>query len=163
MKNPFHKPIDLYLKLDGLIIRRLNDAYLWALDWSGIYVGTIIFFGSVPSLYRMVSHGDMWFAAFFLFCTILIALPRYVIQGMGMIEVFNNISMQFESSAARHFLNGFNIVSLFSDAFHRHNPLDVFCDIMILFMWYTFTFKIRKRDPKTFELKVPKLAHVTHT
>ena len=65
------KIIPLYMKADAYIIRRLNDAYLWALDWSGLYVGTIIFLIGIIQVMYFFGEGSYWIAAFMLLCAII--------------------------------------------------------------------------------------------
>jgi hypothetical protein len=155
------KPIELYMKLDAYLIARLNELYLWALDWTGIYVGTLVFLSMVPSIANLIARDHMWAGAIVLFCGILMGAPRYWLQGFST-DAFNKIALQLESQWPRHVFVWWNISELLLDFIipEFRTLLYVASDAGWLLLWYLIVLKIRERDPKHFTIW--KLAHGTN-
>lgn len=153
MKHPFQ----LFLKIDAYLIARLNDLYLWAFDWTGVFVGTIMFLNGIIPVLNMIRQDHMWSGAIFMLCTLLMSAPRYWTQSKS-VEAYNATVLLMEGSALRYFFVLFNTINLIVDFFNPKffNIWYISSDLSLLLMWYLFMIKIRDRQKKDF--KLPSLA-----
>lgn len=62
----------VYLKLDAWIISKVQDAYLWLLDRTGVYVATLTF-----GIYAVVGLSEIMDGGSTLWCGVLIALVGF--------------------------------------------------------------------------------------
>lgn len=146
--------IDLYKKADGWLLKRLNDIYLWALDWTGLYVGTVTFLLGAESCAYMIHREWMWFAAFNLIMIVMIAAPRYYWQATGKNKLFNAVAEYFEEGFARHFFIWLSLCTIPSYAMDGEwwGALNALC---LALNWYVFCFRIRDREKKEFKFFAP--------
>lgn len=156
MKNPFQ----LYAKLDETVVARLNDLYLWALDWTGVYVGTLIFLNAILPAMNAIQRDHSWVAAILMFCTLITAAPRYYLQGMST-EAYNRLVLgQIGVFISRTVFNSLNVLLLVMHILMHIKEgsglLPIASDINMIFMWYLVDIKVRDREKKDFRL--PKLA-----
>jgi len=155
MKSPF----ELYRKLDDYLVARLNDLYLWAFDWTGVYVGTLIFLNGLWSITFLIQQGNMWPAAFVMLLLIIIAGMRYYLQSIGP-EVFNKFVLA--QPAIPTFRAVFVTMAVFFFMVHVTvlkdvtSYLRIMGDISDILFWYALDIKVRDREKKDF--KLPKLA-----
>lgn len=147
-------PIELYKKADGWLLQSLNNLYLWAMDWTGLYVGTLCFLMGAESCAYMIHRGNHWWAAFNLIFVIAIAGPRYYWQATGNNKLFNAISSYMEEGVFRHI---FIWLSLSFIPMHvsMGNWWGALDDVVLALCWYVWCFKIRDREKKEFKLFTP--------
>jgi hypothetical protein len=146
--------IELYKKADGWVLKRLNDLYLWALDWTGLYVGTLCFLMGAEQAAYMISRDMGWWTAFHLFFVLLISAPRYYWQSAGMHKLFNSISEQMEMTPIRHVFVFF-VLTLIPLHVMKSNWWGVGDDIICILIWYVWCFRIRDREKKEFKILAP--------
>lgn len=146
---------------DDKCVKMVTEAYLWALDWTGIYVGTIIFINCAPCFALLWYKMPVWASLFFLTCVMFMSCQSYWMQNSGNKIQFNASAEMVKGSMWRWSLLWFNLGSLACDIFIRVTLLQVIADICAILFWYILCIKIRDRDKKKFLL--PKMAYGTHT
>ena len=139
-----------YLKLDQKILGVLQDAYLWLLDRTGIYVASTAFLTYAGIAVLEVSgHGSLWVWGPLLALVGLSLGPNYLMQDRAENERFNLIAMLMEGTKWRHVWNIFILqVAVFAII-----TLDVrffFVQVGFLIYGYLLLIKIRDRDKKPF-------------
>ena len=142
--------------LDDKCVKMVNDAYLWVLDWTGIYVGTIIFINCAPMFSILWYKIPVWLSLIFLTCAMIMSCQLYWMQNSGNKIQLNAYAEQAKGSMWRWCFLWFNIGSLISDIFIRVTLLQVVADICAILFWYIICIKIRDREKKKFLL--PKMA-----
>lgn len=146
----------VYLKLDAWIISKVQDAYLWLLDRTGVYVATLTF-----GIYAVVGLSEIMDGGSTLWCGVLIALvgfsvaPRYLMQDKGENNRFNVISMAMTSWRLRHFIIILMICSSVISAITLH-PWAALANLGFVLYGYLFMIMIRDRDKKPFLKPVEK-------
>lgn len=143
----------IYRKADAWIIAKLNDLYLWSLDWTGVYIGTITFLVGAEQVAYWISRDKMWFAAFMLFLMLVNAGLRYYQQAMEQIALYNAGAEWFEKSILRHMLVAFGFGTIIGEGITGHwvSLLDSCATQFLLYLW---CIKIRERQKKDFKLPV---------
>lgn len=131
--------MDRVIRLDRAIIDRVQDAYLWFYDRTGVYVATVelgLFLVSV-----LINHDSMVAVVVMFLIMALCLLPMYRWQDMNQIERFNAASRQFRDSRFRKFLLVLLVVASF--------PIDM-CTLSntVCLLWsFVNCVQIRKREP----------------
>lgn len=136
-----------YKKFDAWLIHHFQGAYLWLLDRTGIYVGTVIFLNGTLVILHLIQQNSMWLAAFIMVAILLISLPRYLLQGAEKYETFNQVAAFEEGMSGRHLFLILNLICL---ALPPYSMLDVLNNVSQQVMWYLLCLKIRERDRKPF-------------
>ena len=150
--------------LDDKCVSMITDAYLWALDWTGIYVGTIIFINSAPCFALLWYKVPVWVSLFFLICVMAMSCQSYWMQNTGNKIEFNAYAEKAKGSTWRWSLLWFNVCSLAADIFIRVTLLQVMADVCAILFWYIICIKIRDREKKKFlKFLLPKMAYGTNT
>jgi hypothetical protein len=152
------KVFDLLRKIDDKVIGVVNDAYLWALDWTGIYVGTVVFICVAPSFAHWWGHMSHWLSALWLFFLIALTGNMYWMQGTGNKIAFNSYAQVNKDNPLRSFFIWFQISNLIFDLGLRKPPIEFVLDALCFLFWYLICIKIRDRDKKKFEFRLPKFA-----
>jgi len=148
--------------LDDKCVKMVNDAYLWALDWTGIYVGTILLINCAPGFAFLWYKLPAWMSLFFLTCVLIMACQMYWLQNSGNKIQFNAYAEMVRGAMYRWCFLGLNIGSLMADIFLNHlTLLQVLGDIDAILFWYIICIKIRDREKKKFLL--PKMAYGINT
>lgn len=133
-------------KLDMFLIQQTTRAYLWLYDWTGVYVGTLMF--AAISISWMLQFRSFWAAVI----GVMIGVPacglRYYVQATD--EVTYNTMAEY---ATRDFMRG--VMLMMVVAFCVRNIIflsvvDAVGETMWLALCYLITVKIRKREPKNF-------------
>ena len=146
------KLIELYKKLDGWILKKLNEIYLWALDWTGLYVGTLCFLMGAEQVFYMITRGAMWFAALQFVFVLALSAPRYYWQAKDMQKLYNMVAEQFEGLFwLRALFIGWGLFLLpaMVSTKNWHGFFDTIVGMALLYVW---CFRIRDREKKTFNL-----------
>jgi len=152
--------MERYKKFDQWLLNRINDAYLWLYDWTGIFVATVIFLNMNLVVLACIQRQSMWIGAIVFLCGVLISTPRYYLQSKGP-EAYNKLVLFTEhfSFHARTFFLGFYTVFFIGDLLNLLNGANYFepiASVANAMLWFLLDIKIRDRDKKTF--KQPKLA-----
>lgn len=135
-----------YRMLDEFFIAQTRRAYLWLYDWTGVYVGTVLFILTIAFVGVTGSTALVDFLVIFVngVCGCLLHHEQH-----NRPDDFNAGAEQRIKWTGRHLLNlfvlGIIIVAVVS--------LDLGWTMMAA-VWltinYTMTIKIRKREPKEF-------------
>lgn len=151
--------------IDIWICRKVEEIYLWAYDWTGIYVGSCLFVCEAIGACTEIARGPS-----FNFTTVLVlmlfggivSLVLYLLQGSGNHKIFNMQAMMTETVTFNRVIRMvfltvamIDVVSLFFD-WNVHNIYRAIVSASIQITFYIYTIKIRDRNKKTF--KLPKLA-----
>lgn len=146
--------MELIRKADGWMIKRLNNIYLWAMDWTGLYVGTVCFLLGAEQVFYMISRNSMWIAAFQFILVLAISAPRYYWQAMGMDKLLNTVAEQFEEWVSiRLFFVVWGLLMIPGHAMSKnwHGVVDDIVGVLLLYVW---CFRIRDREKKTFNFSL---------
>lgn len=136
-----------YKKFDAWVIQHFQDAYLWLLDRTGIYVGTVVFLNGVVMVLDLIRRQSMWLAAFIMIVILILSLPRYLLQGAKEYETFNHMATFEEGLPGRHIFLVLNLICLALPPYTMLGALNSVCQQV---MWYLFCLRIRERDKKPF-------------
>jgi len=83
-------PFEFIRKVDDKVLGVINDAYLWVLDWTGIYVGTIVFISCAPSFVHLWNGGgSRWITVIWLTMLLFFTGQLYWNQSLGNKIAFN--------------------------------------------------------------------------
>lgn len=140
-----------YRKLDKSLIDGTQNAYLWALDRTGVYVASVqmamyLLSGALITL----KHGYMpWWMTIFLGLLGAFMAVKYLMQDHGKYDAFNYAAMTCEASGFRQFANGYFSTMIIVDLALRA-PWDTGFDLILLMIGYVETIKVRERDKKPF-------------
>jgi len=145
----------IYRKFDAWIIAGLNDLYLWLLDWTGVYIGTITFLMGAEQVAFLIYIKAAWFAAFMLLMILVNAGIRYHQQAMGLVARYNLAAEWFEKSPIRTALIAFGVGLIMADII-QYRWWYLFDGAITQALLYLWCLKIRERQKKEFRL--PKLA-----
>jgi hypothetical protein len=149
--------MERYKQFDQWLLNRINDAYLWLYDWTGIFVATVIFLNMNLVVLACIQRQSMWIGAIVFLCGVLISTPRYYLQSKGP-EAYNKIVLASEGMSfhLRTFFLWFNTAFFISDLLKGASYLELVANVANAMLWFLMEIKIRDRDKKTF--KQPKLA-----
>lgn len=136
------------LKLDAWVLAKVQDAYLWAFDWIGVYIGSLIFVCGAVGVLPSLREGHYVFPCIIMFLISIVAYIRYSLQHSGMYEAYNTHVMSFEESAGRRIFIAFNLILMIMPPYGFYVELGLMSNIL---GWYLLSVKIRKRDPKEFK------------
>lgn len=136
-------------KWDNFLIDSMQRAYLWLLDWTGVYVGTLLLFTFVATL---VLRGFNWWNWAELFGLVLMLAWcgwKYSQQATDRIELFNASSEYNRTSWLRDCLNVMLVMSAVI-AIVKNQWGEIGAETLWFVMGYLMTVKLRKREPKEF-------------
>lgn len=150
---------DLYSKADQWAVTKTQDAYLWLLDRTGIYLGTVCMIDYIASAGCLAMRdGYMsWIWIVFLGIFGITCAFRYWWQEKGMNDAINAGAMAFEASHFRTFGNIFFLTQIVLDV-ALFTRWDFIFDVILLLAQYLGCVKIRDRDKKPFFEKKQELA-----
>lgn len=85
-------------RADNWAVDKIQDAYLWLLDRTGCYCGTLIFLSWMSMIAtHLGSYSQdrflLWMDMFFTLIALLIAGTRYYLQGVGMYIQYNAMAL----------------------------------------------------------------------
>lgn len=139
-----------YLKADAYILGIIQDAYLWLLDRTGVYVATLCFMIYATAAFVALSTGaPLLFWGPLLLMVGLSMLPRYTLQDKARNEHFNAIALMLQGWLWRHPFQIALSVSMLAETIALE-PLQVLIDICFLLYTYMTLVMIRDRDKKPF-------------
>jgi hypothetical protein len=139
-----------YLKLDAYVLSKVQDAYLWALDRTGIYVATISFVVYAGIVIMCLSKGySVWVWLPLLGFVGFSLGPKYLMQDRAENERFNVIAMLMQSSWWRHPLQMSMALFAFIGTVDL-DPLEFAIDSGFILYFYLALVMIRDRDKKPF-------------
>lgn len=139
-----------YLRVDAWVLSKIQDAYLWLLDRTGVYVGTLMFVSYVYVVGIFFwAYGTSWILIAILASVGITSGQRYLWQDKGKNERFNAASISIEGWALRHPLNLFVLFFTVFDAVIL-DPISASSKIVFLLYSYLLIVKIRNRDKKPF-------------
>lgn len=151
-----------YLGFDAYLIERINTAYLWLLDRTGVYVATLAFITYTAMVALLLANGrSIWFWLPVLAFVGLSMGHKYLMQDKGQNDIFNLGAMQWESWRWRHYFN-ISIVIFIIVEIIALTPIEAIIDIGFVTYGYLLTIKIRDRDKKPFFEKQEQLAMQEH-
>lgn len=140
-----------YMRVDAWVLFKIQDAYLWLLDRTGVYVGTLMF-----ATYVYVAAGaifareeSFWLWMVLLAMTGWVAGIRYLWQDRAQHERYNMMAMFMEQWRWRHTFNIFIGMVLIFEIITL-NPLAASQEIAFLVYGYLLLIKIREREKKPF-------------
>lgn len=146
-------PLKLYRKADGWLLTKAQDAYLWLLDRTGIYVGTIMMACfSIVTVYNVATasaFSTKIILVTLLFFVSLVCIWMYYLQDKGQNEIFNSIALSWEGSTIRHGIFGYQIGGLIADLCVRDYG-QAFITLFLVAIIFVQAVKIRDRDKKPF-------------
>ena len=146
----------VYFRADTWLISKIQDAYLWLLDRTGIYVATLAFsIYAVICTLEIMDGGTAWIWGAILIFVGLGVVPRYLMQDKGQNERFNALSMALAEWHWRHQLNITIALLGVSSAITLH-PWNGLADIGFVLYGYLSLVMIRDRDKKPFFKPVEK-------
>lgn len=142
-----------YMKVDAWVLSKIQDAYLWLLDRTGVYVGTLMFatyvYVAAGAIFARHESLWLWLWMVLLAMTGWVAGIRYLWQDKAQHERYNSLAMFMEQWRWRHICNVligmvliFEIIIL--------DPLGASSQIAFLVYGYLLLIKIRERDKKPF-------------
>jgi hypothetical protein len=151
------------IRFDAFLIRNLQQAYLWILDWTGIYVATIgtmaIIIGN-GAIMISNSAGSIWLQFFFMTFNIMILIPYYLDQDKANYTIYNLRALMFQESVVRIFISYFFIGIAIAEftILILHGYQGSLVNTIMLWLYINITSVcIREREPKEW-FKKPKLA-----
>lgn len=137
-------------KIDQWLIAKVQTAYLWAFDWTGIRVGMVIFLLTGGSNFLWWLKGGGWTAVLFIGVMGVIGISLSWIQDHSQ-TYFNVMALQQETS---WFRKGFTLFVLCFFLLYL-SSLDwrgVLSEMCWLGYCYVICVKVRDREPKSFKL-----------
>lgn len=150
------------IRFDAFLIRNLQRAYLWILDWTGIYVATIgtvaIIIGNGAIMIN--TTGSVWLQFFFMTINIMILIPYYLDQDKANYTVYNLRALMFQVSPVRIFISYFFFGIFLAELTFLilHGYQGSLVNTIMLWIYINITAVcIRDREPKEW-FKKPKLA-----
>lgn len=143
-------------KLDDWVIDHTQNVYLWLLDRTGIYAGTVMFLAMAASV--ILEGAPIW-QIIFLGIFGALAAYKYYLQDKKLLTVYNAMA-DFERNyrvirAIGIFITLFNVICSVLD-----QDLWKGCgEAMFVIWWYMLPVKIRDREPpeKRFWQPAPQL------
>jgi hypothetical protein len=141
-------------RIDGAAIRGATAAYLWLLDWTGVYVGTVQAFLIVVDSCRIVTTPAytvankcvlLAFAGWLLFA----AWGAWLLQNEKEHERINLGAMRWQSLLLRKVLVVFTILMLVWDTY-RVDWNSIMLDAWMLTYGYLLCVMVRDREPPEF-------------
>jgi len=146
---------------DDRVTDALQDAYLWVLDRTGIYLSTLMMVVPAEASARLVIDKQAYFIAAIIFVVNAIALhPIYLRQHRGEFKIHNAVAMHLRTTMRwlRLGLIGFLYVPMLM--------VTVMSVDVVMFLetlgWGIFIYMhgimLREREPKTFFETAPKFA-----
>ena len=145
-----------YFKADAWLISKIQDAYLWLLDRTGVYVATLGFGIYVVIGLAEVMDGSMPWLWFVLIALVgLSVVPRYLMQDKGQNERFNALSMAMTEWRWRHLISILIFDMAVVSAITLH-PWGILANIGFVLYGYLSLIMIRDRDKKPFFKPVEK-------
>lgn len=146
--------------MDRYIITKLQDAYLWVYDWTGVYVASLavgfFLFGKVISGFTL-DPVSLLLTIF----NIVILIPAYIEQDKNQILMYNARALSYQTMMPRKLLTAF-VAGLTAGEIVFHEYADAVYGVCIILYVYLLTVCIREREPKEW-FKQRKLATVDHT
>lgn len=139
-----------YMKGDAWVLSKNQDAYLWLLDRTGVYVGTLLFlcyvYVAVVAVFR---QEPIWLWMILLAMAGWVGGVRYLWQDKAQHKRYNSLAMFMEQWRWRH---PFNVIigTVFVGEVVTLNPLAASQEIAFLVYGYLLLIKIRERDKKPF-------------
>lgn len=139
-----------YFKLDAWVIAKIQDAYLWFLDRTGIYVATVGFtVYAVVGISEVLDGGTPWLWGLLLALVGLSLAPRYMMQDKCKNEQFNLIAMAMQDFRGRHLISMTIALIGLLEAVTLH-PWSAMADFGFVLYGYLFLIMIRDRNKKPF-------------
>lgn len=146
-------------KIDTWIIDKVQRAYLWALDWTGIFLGTIMFLLVAIQVCMLFWEEQHLIGAIVFLLGALCGYWYYHLQSAGMKDMLNARAeseiTEDRNIAMRLTFIGMNLLLIVSDSLQA-NPRGVLFLMLNCVWWYLLCVKVRDREPK--EFFKPKLA-----
>lgn len=135
---------------DSAIIARVQDAYLWLYDRSGMYVATcmmVCIFTGMGAL--TISDGKMdWFRIFVVLLNFVVIIPNYLMQDKQKFIEFNLMAMMLHQSSFRFwFVHGWLYPICVIDLIMFHWAW-AFNQVAVAVFMYLSCIMIREREPK---------------
>lgn len=136
-------------KIDQWLIAKVQDAYLWAFDWTGVRVGMVIFMlAGTSNFLWWLKYGE-WIAVFFIGTMGIIGVALSWMQDHNQ-TCFNMIALHQETSWFRKgftvFVLCFFLLYLFSLDWRG-----IISEMCWLGYCYMICVKVRDREPKEFK------------
>lgn len=139
-----------YMKGTAWVLSKIQDAYLWLLDRTGVYVGTLMFVCYVWIAAISVYRGEsLWIWMLLLAIVGWVAGVRYLWQDKAQHERYNSLAMFMEQWPWNHVFNIF-LGSMFFGFMIMLNPISASQQLAFLLYSYLLMVKIRERDKKPF-------------
>jgi len=142
-------------KIDDRLIEWFTDAYLWLLDWTGVYVATVgMFFVAMDVGLKAVSKGQFaWYdALYFAVMSLVWFGPSWMRQHMGLLTLINVAALQWREFGGRRAMVVCGVMLLLDSALRMRSPAMACSDLMTLSWFYLTCVTVRDREPREFRL-----------
>lgn len=137
-------------KIDDALLIAAQRAYLWLFDWTGVYVGTLLFLlGGLATVMDVLAYGRLRLVGYLLVGTYgLFGWWRINLQSKGD-EAYNAVAETETKNPMRWFFLLFFVFFLVQEI-AQMKLADAVQTMAFICALYLFTVKIRPRDPKEF-------------
>lgn len=143
---------NLILRTDEVALDWIEAGYLWLMDRTGIYVGTLTFVGwTTPVLVAQIYRGTYWLDYVAVLVFALIGVSQYLAQSKRMHKKWNVDAERWRRSSTRAILTLVWVSFLPWDYVRRGIPevASSLLTLAILYLW-----GVRLRDPEKPEKKI---------
>jgi len=142
-------------KVDRKVIELFTEAYLWVLDWTGVYVATVgMFFVAMDVGLTVVDRGRVWWTDAFYFVVMSLTwfAPSWRRQHARMLSTINAGVLTWRESPVRTVLVISGLVLLLDSALRMRSVALTASNVMMLSWFYVTCVTVRDREPREFKL-----------